>query len=74
MIATSDGTETYVFYIYDIGGMNIRYANPLIGYVADGTIVRKQNSPDGSYLRRAEFVEGGTLKHIQTLLIKAVTQ
>ena len=61
MILSYDGEVTYVYYTYDIDGMNFLHANPFIGYVAPGVLERKQNSEDGSYLRHADttLVEAG---------------
>ena len=54
MILSNDGDVTYVFYNYDIGGMNFIHADPFIGFVAPGVLQREQNSLDGDYLRHPD--------------------
>ena len=43
-----------MFFSYDANEMNFRFGEVFVGYVANGTVVRKSNSENGSFLRSAD--------------------
>ena len=61
LVLSYNGEDTYVFYTYEKDEMKFQYGDAYIGYVANGNIVRKENSVDGSFLRRADIniIESG---------------